>query len=123
MDRGAWGATVPGVAKSQTRLSDLVRVHCCADPGGLRRLEPSLPQQCEPGVCTVAGLGSPVLFPHFFLKNKDWNFTGPAPLLEVLCPQDPRPSAHPGVCRACKGEGLLKSVDPPPRLAPSDTVI
>ena len=27
MDRGAWWATVHGVAKSQTRLSDLARIH------------------------------------------------------------------------------------------------
>ena len=30
MDRGAWWATVPGVAKSQTQLSDYARMHANA---------------------------------------------------------------------------------------------
>ena len=31
MDRGAWQATVHGVAKSRTRLSDLARSHAYTD--------------------------------------------------------------------------------------------
>ena len=30
MDRGAWWATVPGVTKGQTRLSDGAHMHSCA---------------------------------------------------------------------------------------------
>ena len=92
-------------------------------PGGFDDWSPLCPSSVSQGSALLQGwvlLSSSLIF---FLKNKDWNFTGPAPLLDVLSPQDPRPSAHPGVCRACKGEGLLESVDPPPRLAPSDTVI
>ena len=42
-----------------------------------------MPWQCEPRVCAVAGLGSPVFFPHFLLEEQElefhWPFLGPSP--------------------------------------------
>ena len=56
-----------------------------ADPGGLW-LEPNLPWQREPGVCAVAGLGSPVFFPHFLLEEQELEFHWPCRPLHVLSP-------------------------------------
>ena len=55
MDGGAWWATVHGVAKSQTRLSDFTSLHLVAK---------SCPTLCDPPDCSLPGF--PVL--HHLLE-------------------------------------------------------
>ena len=50
MDRGAWRATVRGVAESQTRLSDFTCTDYCTDPGWMLRAAGPFLQVRSPGV-------------------------------------------------------------------------
>ena len=59
MDRGAWWATVHGVTKSRTRLSDYARVHAIAgDTGSI------------PGSGRSPGEGNDNPFQYSCLKNR-----------------------------------------------------
>ena len=58
MNRGTWWATVHGVVKSQTRLSDLTHANCCCSAA-----QSSL-TLCNPTDCSTPGF--PVL--HWLLK-------------------------------------------------------
>ena len=70
MDRGAWGATVHGLTKSQTRLSDLAHTHAvghlvlpCVPLPSLESPVAFAPSSCPPPSLGWWSLGGSPAFP------------------------------------------------------------